>query len=386
MVVAEAIVSTGQTASATPVHDSSGSEAEIAAFRAGHLYETNDHLDANLRLLDARQNVLEKNDVAAAKAENHLQELQAQLDTEGASAVPSAPGRPDPFLTRLADLQAELEALQSRYQDNHPSVRAKQRELDELLATGADEDGEDEDAASGVLTPLEAEIQGAERDVRRLQREREQILADIALYQNRIENTPHVQQQLAERSKGLAVMEKQYDDYRTKADQAHAAQRVEEDQQGQQFEQMEAAVPPRQPVSPRPPLFYGAGLIAGLVLFVIPAVLPRVLHPVIRSETGLRALTEVPVLVTIPRFDTPGPVSRHFDELGYHVTTGIGPDLMAGAKSAVSGMIDLLGATHGLSAPDAYMLCSVCADLRISEAVDQPNWVVSLYFPRVVFE
>ena len=39
-----------------------------------------------------------------------------------------------------------------------------------------------------------------------------------------------------------------------------------------------------------------------------------------------------------------------------------------------------------MSAVDAYMLCSVCADLRISEIVDMPNWVVSLYFPRVVFE
>ena len=62
------------------------------------------------------------------------------------------------------------------------------------------------------------------------------------------------------------------------------------------------------------------------------------------------------------------------------MTTGIGPDLMEGARSAVSGMIDLLGAQHGMSAVDAYMLCSVCADLRISEIVDQPNWVVSLYF------
>ena len=35
---------------------------------------------------------------------------------------------------------------------------------------------------------------------------------------------------------------------------------------------------------------------------------------------------------------------------------------------------------------DAYLLCSVCADLHISELVDQPNWVVSLYVPRIVFE
>ena len=30
------------------------------------------------------------------------------------------------------------------------------------------------------------------------------------------------------------------------------------------------------------------------------------------------------------------------------------------------------------------MLCSVCGDLRISEIVDMPNWVVSFYFPRLV--
>ena len=87
-----------------------------------------------------------------------------------------------------------------------------------------------------------------------------------------------------------------------------------------------------------------------------------------------------------PRFTTSGPVTNHLDAKGYEVTTGIGPDLMEGARAALSNMIDLLGQQHGLSAVDAYMLCSVCGDLRISEIVDMPNWVVSFYFPRVVFE
>lgn len=89
--------------------------------------------------------------------------------------------------------------------------------------------------------------------------------------------------------------------------------------------------------------------------------------------------------LAMPRFTTPGPVTRHLDAEGYEVTTGIGSDLMEGARAALSGMIDLLCATRGLSPEDAYMLCSVCGDLRISEIVDQPNWVVSFYFPRVVF-
>ena len=86
-----------------------------------------------------------------------------------------------------------------------------------------------------------------------------------------------------------------------------------------------------------------------------------------------------------PRFTTPGPVSRHLDTAGYEVTTGIGPDLMAAARDALRHMIDLLSARHGMAAVEAYMLCSVCGDLRISEIVDMPNWVVSFYFPRVVF-
>ncbi len=87
-----------------------------------------------------------------------------------------------------------------------------------------------------------------------------------------------------------------------------------------------------------------------------------------------------------PRFTTPGPVTRHLDCAGYEVTTGIGPDLMTAAREAVSRMVDLLAGRHGMAAVDAYMLCSVCGDLRISEIVDLPNWVVSFYFPLVVFK
>jgi acetamidase/formamidase len=34
----------------------------------------------------------------------------------------------------------------------------------------------------------------------------------------------------------------------------------------------------------------------------------------------------------------------------------------------------------------AYMLTCICADLRVSSTIDQPNWVVSFMFPRIVPE
>jgi acetamidase/formamidase len=59
---------------------------------------------------------------------------------------------------------------------------------------------------------------------------------------------------------------------------------------------------------------------------------------------------------------------------------------MEAARAALRGMIELLMRRFGMPAVEAYMLCSVCADLRISEIVDVPNWLVSMYFPRVVLE
>lgn len=70
---------------------------------------------------------------------------------------------------------------------------------------------------------------------------------------------------------------------------------------------------------------------------------------------------------------------------GYYHTTGTGPDLMENAKNAVRDMIDWLVSDQRLSLHEAYALCSVAGDLKISETVDAPNWVVSMTLPRGIF-
>ena len=99
----------------------------------------------------------------------------------------------------------------------------------------------------------------------------------------------------------------------------------------------------------------------------------------------VRLEVEKDMPLKFPRFTTPGPVTRHLDEKGYEVTMWVGPDLMRAAREAVNGMVDLISSERGMSPEEAYMLSSVCGDLRISEIVDEPNWIVSFYFPKVVF-
>lgn len=62
-------------------------------------------------------------------------------------------------------------------------------------------------------------------------------------------------------------------------------------------------------------------------------------------------------------------------------TTGVGPDFLAAARDAVREMIDQLCARRGLSAETAYLLCSVCGEMRAAQLVDAPNWTAAFSFP-----
>lgn len=96
---------------------------------------------------------------------------------------------------------------------------------------------------------------------------------------------------------------------------------------------------------------------------------------------GLRRGRSIPG----PQFITPGPLTAKYDARGYYATTGIEPDLMEAARQAVRAMIAHLVETYGLSPQDAYILCSTAVDLKISEVVDAPNWIVSAYLPLSIF-
>jgi acetamidase/formamidase len=83
------------------------------------------------------------------------------------------------------------------------------------------------------------------------------------------------------------------------------------------------------------------------------------------------------------QFQTAGPLTRAASQ-GYYCTTAHGPDLFTNAQNALRYMIEWLQNNYELSASQAYCLCSAAVDLKISEIVDAPNWIVSCYFPLSV--
>ncbi len=86
-----------------------------------------------------------------------------------------------------------------------------------------------------------------------------------------------------------------------------------------------------------------------------------------------------------PRLRTAGPLAPGTNRGPWFATTAHGPDLFAAAQQAVRYMIDHLVRERGLSREEAYILSSVAVDLKISEIVDAPNWIVSAFLPEFIF-
>jgi acetamidase/formamidase len=54
----------------------------------------------------------------------------------------------------------------------------------------------------------------------------------------------------------------------------------------------------------------------------------------------------------------------------HYITMGMQPDLDEAARQALRDMIKLIGELTGLPAADAYTLCSLACDLRVTQLVD----------------
>lgn len=85
-----------------------------------------------------------------------------------------------------------------------------------------------------------------------------------------------------------------------------------------------------------------------------------------------------------PQFATAGGINTKVNHGGYYGTTGVGPDLFKASQEAVDAMVNHLAETYRLEPVDAYILASLCVDLKISEIVDAGQYLVSALFPHAV--
>ena len=100
---------------------------------------------------------------------------------------------------------------------------------------------------------------------------------------------------------------------------------------------------------------------------------------------ALRLTLERGRSIPAPQYRTPGPLTPRVDSAPFYGTTGVGGDLYVAAQDAVRAMVDHVATTYDLGREDAYLLCSLQVDLKISEIVDAGQYIVSALLPEAIF-
>ncbi len=96
-------------------------------------------------------------------------------------------------------------------------------------------------------------------------------------------------------------------------------------------------------------------------------------------EAPMRFIVEVDIIKNNPIIKEP-----QYETEDYYAVTAYGQTIDEAAKKATRYMIEYLVENHGLTRNEAYVLCSISADLKIAEVVDVPNMLVTMHMSKKV--
>ena len=89
--------------------------------------------------------------------------------------------------------------------------------------------------------------------------------------------------------------------------------------------------------------------------------------------------------IPAPQFQTKGPLTPKVNDGDFYGTSGVGPDLYKASQDALRAMVDHIAESYKMPKVEAYLLSSLCVDLKISEIVNVGEYVVSAVLPLSIF-
>jgi len=261
-----------------------------------------EQLDANLRLLSQLQ--FEQQTVAEnlRTLDGRRTDLErALLASRQASEAGDATDQAAP---RLAKLQAEYEALRSRYTDEYPDVERLRLRIARLEQGGSG-------AGAAMATPpaetnpqtaaINQSLQQTESEIDSLTARRAGLERRIDDLQGRVERTPHVEQEMVDLTRDYQQLKENYAALLRKDLDAKMARKMEAHWQGRYFRILDPARPPDRPIRPYGALFAMAGMVGGLLAGLGASLAADFLDRSVKSLKELESLLPCPVLGVIPR-------------------------------------------------------------------------------------
>lgn len=297
-------------------------EKALADFKRQYLGELPEQMEANLRALDR----LESEQTTQSEMAKTLVMRAASLDKairEYEEQGQGADGNPrkmrDMRLARIKELERQLLGLMAVYKENYPDIVQIKEEIKKLKAISTEDYvGQAGDSDEPILAKKRkkgAPIDSYHADLLR-QREdldeqmelikvkQSRIAADIQRYQTRVDRAPAHRQKMSALERDYENLQKSYQLLLEKKVNASLAGDVERRKKGSQFKVVDPANLPGLPEKPNVPFIMLAGLGIGCALGFGGAIGLELLRRGFFSAEEVEIALGLPVLVTIPQYES----------------------------------------------------------------------------------
>jgi uncharacterized protein involved in exopolysaccharide biosynthesis len=286
-------------------------DKRLAAFKGRYLGQLPSDVDSNLKILmglnaqlDASTQMLNR----AQQDKTYTESVLAQQVTAWKSSQSSLTS--ETIGQRLAALQTQLVALQTRYTEDHPEVIKMKKDIAALkgkqqeMSVSAVQDGTAE-TVEGKLEPpeilqLRQEIHQNENAIERATQEQKRLQQQIAAYQSRLTLSPGVEEQYKQLTRDYDTAQGIYNSLSTNKSESEIQTDLEHRQQGEQMILLDAASLPHFPSFPVRWKFGAGGLGLGLTLGVGVALWLEFRDKTMRNEADVIAALNLPMLTSVP--------------------------------------------------------------------------------------
>lgn len=286
--------------------------AKLAAFQSRYLGSLPDDDKNNLNILTGLTAQLTAATESVSRAQQDKSFIESSLSQAVQAWQASQTGtNPVDLQQQLAQLQSKLADLQSRYTDNYPDVirtkadiAALQKQIAVQSAGPSTTSNSTKTAQTAVepqnIQQLRAQLHGSEVLISQKTAEEAELKHQIAVYEQRVQASPDVEQQYKALTLGQEAALKSYNELQQHRDEAQMATDLEKRQEGETFAILDPANLPDRPSFPNRLMFIGGGFAGGLALGFGLAFLGEMRDTSIRTEQDVEFALRLPVIVMVP--------------------------------------------------------------------------------------